>query len=324
MTTRTYVVLGIVLAIGLVPTAATSQPLGTFRWQQVPYCNVLVVNLVQNGAVYNVDGVDDQCGAGTAAAVVGMAFPNPNGTIGLGFTVVTTPGGTALHIDATVGLPSGSGTWRDSSGASGAFTLISGAAAPGSPRPVPRATFPGGLSAAGTTITNVGAPASASDAANKSYVDGATAVVRSALIGQKVWRLRLTSSGLKQTTGPFTSSRLSAGRYDVRINVTGLGIAATAGFPMAVVDPGGNTPTFGGVCGLGATSSAGFLTELRVIACTYNSAGTAADAPTGILVAIPDADSGSPVPPLGHGQPPAEGTCVSEGDTTTCFTTPPR
>jgi hypothetical protein len=31
-------------------------------------------------------------------------FPNPNGTIGFGLTVVTTPGGTPLHIDATITL----------------------------------------------------------------------------------------------------------------------------------------------------------------------------------------------------------------------------
>lgn len=324
MSTRIQVVFAIVIATLFFPDAAPGQPLGTFRWQQQPYCNVLVVNLVQNGAVYNVDGVDDQCGAGTGAAVVGMAFPNPNGSIGLGFTVVTTPGGTALHIDATVGLPSGSGTWRDSTGATGAFVLTQGAAVPGSARPMPRAAFPGGLSAGGTTITNVGAPATGSDAANKSYVDAASANVRAALIGQKVWKVRVTTSGAKQTTGPYTTSRVSTGRYDVRIDVTGLGIPSTAGFPMAVVSSANNSPTFGGPCGLGSTAAGGFLTELRVIACTFNSAGAAADVATFILVAIPDADSGSPVPPLVPGGRPADVTCTTVGETTTCTDTPPR
>ncbi len=252
-----------------------------------------------------------------------MAFPNPNGSIALGFTVVTTPGGTALHIDATIGLPSGSSTWRDSTGATGAFVLTQGAAVPGSSRPIPRAAFPGGLSAGGTTITSVGAPATGSDAANKCYVDAVPANVRSALIGQLVWKGRVTTSGFKQTTGPYTTSRVATGRYEVRINVAGLGIA-TSGFPVAVLEAAGNTPTFGGSRGLGTVSSGGFLTELRVCACTYNSAGAAVDAPISMLVAMPDADSGSPVPPPLPGQQPTDGTCLTDGDTTTCTYTPPR
>lgn len=61
-----------------------AQPVGTFRWQQQPYCNVLTLNVVQAGGVYHLDGYDDQCGAQTLASAVGMAFPNPNGTIAWG------------------------------------------------------------------------------------------------------------------------------------------------------------------------------------------------------------------------------------------------
>lgn len=317
--------LGIVLSIAasiLVPGMAPAQSLGTFRWQQQPYCNVLVVNVVQNGAVYNVNGVDDQCGAGAAAAVVGMAFPNPNGSIGLGFTIVTTPGGTALHLDATVSLSTASGTWRDSSGATGAFVLTPGAPQPGSPRPVVRAAFPGGLSAGGATITNVRAPVAGTDAANRSYVDGATANVRAAMIGEKVWTVRVTSSGFKQTTGPYTTSRTATGRYSVRVNVAGLGIASGP-FPVALVTGTGNTPTFAGACGLGTTVSGGFLTELLVNGCTYDSAGAPVDSPLLMMIAMPDADTGSPVPPLDPAARPDDGTCTTVGDTTTCTYTPP-
>jgi hypothetical protein len=157
-------------ALGL-PAPAVAQSLGTFRWQQQPYCNVITVNVVQAGQVYQVDGFDDQCGASTRAAVAGLAFPNPNGTIGFGLTVVTSPGGTPVHIDATISLSTLSGTWRDSSGGTGNWTFTGGGGVGGSPRPVPRASFPGGLSAGGTTLANVGTPAVASDAANKGYVD---------------------------------------------------------------------------------------------------------------------------------------------------------
>ncbi len=73
---------------------ADAQPLGTFRWQLQPYCNVLTVVVTQVGAVYRVEGTDDQCGAATAASVIGTAFPNPNGSIGFGLNVVAAPGGT--------------------------------------------------------------------------------------------------------------------------------------------------------------------------------------------------------------------------------------
>ncbi len=92
-----------------------------------PYCNVISVTVAQRGSLYRVDGTDDQCGAARVAAVLGLAFPNPNGSIGFGLTTVLTPGGASVHIDATVDLPGLSGTWRDSVGNSGAFTFTTGA-----------------------------------------------------------------------------------------------------------------------------------------------------------------------------------------------------
>jgi hypothetical protein len=75
---------------------ASAQPLGTFRWQLQPYCNVISLAIVQQGGQYQLDGTDDQCGAAVKASVVGLAFQNPNGSIGFGLTIVTTPGGTAV------------------------------------------------------------------------------------------------------------------------------------------------------------------------------------------------------------------------------------
>ena len=64
-----------VLVVGLlwssVPVAA--QPLGTFRWQQQPYCNVFTLIVEQKGGIYTLDGFDDQCGA-SAKAVAGSPF----------------------------------------------------------------------------------------------------------------------------------------------------------------------------------------------------------------------------------------------------------
>ena len=119
----------------LLATTVGAQPLGTFRWQLQPICNVVTVNVVQAGAVYTLDGFDDQCGAGQRAPLVRTATPNPDGTIGFGLHIVTVPGGVPVSVDARIGLASLSGTWSDSAGNSGAlaFNAVTG----GNPRPAP-------------------------------------------------------------------------------------------------------------------------------------------------------------------------------------------
>jgi hypothetical protein len=167
---RTLIGVSFVLAM-LAASAGTSagQPLGTFRWQLQPYCNVLTVVVTQVGSVYRVEGTDNQCGAATSASVIGTAFQNPNGSIGFGLNVVGAPGGAAAPIDATIALATLSGTWRDSGGGSGTFAFTAGAGTCGSPRPSPTAAVPaairlltdGGLVAGGQldvgTIPAVGA-----------------------------------------------------------------------------------------------------------------------------------------------------------------------
>lgn len=190
------------LCIGGVARPAAAQTVGTFRWQQQPYCNVVTLTVVQQSGIYQVDGFDDQCGAATRAAVTGMGFPNPNGTIGFGLTVVTTPGGTPLHIDATITLAALSGTWRDSSGATGAWTFTPGAAAPGSTRPALRTSFPAGLSAGNTTITNVASPVNATDAATKTYVDTTARSLAS---------LTMNITGYSARQGAGTTSDVASG-----------------------------------------------------------------------------------------------------------------
>ncbi len=120
-------------ALSLTASAADAQPLGSFRWQQQPYCKVITVNVVQSGAVYHVDGTDDQCTGATHASVSGLAFPNPDGSIGFGLTIVTSPGGVPVHLDAAMSLATLAGSWRDSSGQTGAWTLLGGPGLGGSP-----------------------------------------------------------------------------------------------------------------------------------------------------------------------------------------------
>lgn len=117
----------------LLVSSARGQSIGQFSWQLQPYCNVVTVNVTQNGGVYTLDGFDTQCGAPQRAPVTGLATPNPDGTIGFGFTVVASPAGTPVHVAARISLATLSGTWNDSGGASGAFAFAANTG--GAPRP---------------------------------------------------------------------------------------------------------------------------------------------------------------------------------------------
>lgn len=123
-------VFGVLVTTG----SAWAQPLGTFRWQQQPFCNILTLNVIGEGGSYTLDGTDDLCGASEKASVNGLAFQNPDGTIGFGLTMVA-PGGAAMHVNATINLVTLGGTWSDSAGNTGDLVFTPGAGAPGPMRP---------------------------------------------------------------------------------------------------------------------------------------------------------------------------------------------
>ena len=127
----------VVVALALGAGVAGAQPLGTYQWQLAPLCNVVTLAMVQSGTIYTLQGTDDQCGAPTSAAATGLAFVNPNGTIGFGISIVTSPGGAPVTVDASIALPGLSGSWRDSGGRSGTFAFAPGPGALGAVRPMP-------------------------------------------------------------------------------------------------------------------------------------------------------------------------------------------
>lgn len=152
---------GFLGALAVTVSRAEAQPLGTFRWQLQPFCNAVTLTVVQQGALYQLDGFDDQCGgANPRAPLVGMATSNPDGTIGFGLNLVTTPGGAPVHVQATITPATLGGTWTDSAGNSGTFAF-NGAAA-GSPRPTPAgvafsaATVAGAVTAGSVSSTGAG------------------------------------------------------------------------------------------------------------------------------------------------------------------------
>ncbi len=155
MTNRTNLIVGVsALLWALGVASAEAQSLGSFTWQLQPFCNKVAVTVTQNGGTYTVDGYDDQCGGVQRAPLVGVATPNPDGSIGLGLAIVTAPGGRPVHVDARIALASLGGPWFDSAGNSGAFVFNGNAA--GAARPAP--TVPGTVlavgSVPGTAIAN--------------------------------------------------------------------------------------------------------------------------------------------------------------------------
>jgi hypothetical protein len=125
-------------ALGLAALAATpagAQSLGTFRWQLQPYCNVVSVTVVQQGGQYQLDGTDDMCGTGPKASVRGLAFLNPDGSIGFGLTIVQASGRT-VPVGASLSLATLGGTWQAAGGAYfGNFVFTPGAGVGGPPLP---------------------------------------------------------------------------------------------------------------------------------------------------------------------------------------------
>ncbi len=137
-------------AAACLTTPAAAQVFGTLAWQMQPYCNVVALTLTVTPTGFSLDGTDDQCGAATKASATGQVTLNPNGTAGVNFTVVTSPGGRGVHVSGVVNPGTGQGTWTDSLGNSGTFVL--GGATPGLPaRPLPAS----GLAPASVTAAEV-------------------------------------------------------------------------------------------------------------------------------------------------------------------------
>lgn len=118
-----------------------AQTLGTFSWQLQPYCNRVVLTATQQESVIALSGYDDRCGTGPRAPITGVAFPNPDGTIGLGLSGIATPLTTAVSftrsvapIYATVSAATLSGTWQDTQTPQGTFAFGSATGGPRRPQ----------------------------------------------------------------------------------------------------------------------------------------------------------------------------------------------
>ena len=101
------------------------------------------MNVTQNGAVYTVDGYDDQCGAGPAGAPGRTRHAEPRRDDRLRDERRHRAWrASACTIEARITLATLSGPWSDSAGNSGTFAF--GASTGGSPRPAPTTGGGGG------------------------------------------------------------------------------------------------------------------------------------------------------------------------------------
>ena len=145
-TRRAGVAVAVLVATGMA-VDGSAQSLGTFTWQLQPFCNRITVTVTQNGGIYTLDGFDDQCGSAQRAPLVGLATPNPDGTIGFGLHIATSPGGKTVSVEARISLATIGGPWTDSAGNSG--TLVLNGQAAGTARPLPTtALTPGSVTSA--------------------------------------------------------------------------------------------------------------------------------------------------------------------------------
>jgi hypothetical protein len=217
---NTRLTLILVLAALLAPTAvATAQPLGTFRWQLQPYCNVLTVTVTQIGSLYRVEGRDDRCGATRAGSVIGTAFLNPDGTVGMGLNIVSVPDGRPEPVAAVLSLATLNGTWSGAATA-GQFVFTPGAGIGGPSRPAPAGvTIPAvfslntdGAFLAGGTIQQGNIPASGPGV--RLMWHPRKAALRAGSVGGSTW----DDANVGESSAAFNANTRASGPFSVAFN----------------------------------------------------------------------------------------------------------
>ncbi len=130
-------------AVAMTALPVSAQPIGTFHWRAEPYCNLFTLTITQTGGVFLLNGFDESCDGNPRLPVQGVAVLQNNGSVTLGLTVLSIPGGMPVNIEAEISLATVSGTWRDSAGRSGPFSFNPSGTV-GGPRPLTLLSGPQG------------------------------------------------------------------------------------------------------------------------------------------------------------------------------------
>jgi hypothetical protein len=224
---------GLSVLMATAATPALAQPLGVFRWQTQPFCNVLTLAVTASAAGFRMEGTDDSCG-GVPASAIGMAYPKPDGTIGVGLTLVFSSA-VSLHVDGTIIPGAGfNGSWSDSVGRAGTLLLTPGASIGGPLRPVvaPVVTY-------GSTVTQ---PPGGSDKGLSATVtaDTGTPNNAAALLGHFGGPLALTSPAPAGVVGESPANVGVMGLTDTGFAVVG-GADTGVGVQGYATNPGPNS-----------------------------------------------------------------------------------
>ncbi|MEZ5417798.1 MAG: hypothetical protein R2708_10695 [Vicinamibacterales bacterium] len=256
--------------------AADAQVIGTFSWQTQPYCNVITVQVIQQGPLYQLTGSDNLCGTGTAP-VTGTAVP-AGGAVVFGLTAAL-PSGRAAQISASISLATVSGTWADADGHTGAFAFA--ASTGGSLRPAPAPAT--AITAAQFSPTIYEGTGVATTLARSDHDHDTRYYTRPEADAQRPEVVFSTpppspTIDLQSITRTVTTTR--AGRLYVKMSTSFSNVTCTAGTPMLyVLLDGVPVPS----SALLAGTFSGYLigTTASAIPAGAHTVGVGADCPTG-------------------------------------------
>jgi hypothetical protein len=111
------------LAVLAGPAVGAAQDVGTVSWQLTPLCSTLTVAVTGTPPIFQVAGYVDSCGGETLYPAFGTAVGDVSGTMRMGLTVVL-PSAVTTSLHLTIDPASGTGSWTEPFGQSGALVPV--------------------------------------------------------------------------------------------------------------------------------------------------------------------------------------------------------